>query len=238
MQDSTDAINWIKVSFWTSIAVIFFFVVRHFYPDTQWFFPPSIVIIFSFIWFFSVGKSIIWVSRYRGYWVAVNGIAGSIYGKPEYISDPSMGKDFYWAVLNLGYSHFPPLRGKLSTLVVPADQLYPAGKNYIGLTLVQLVPLSLIPPRVNNFLRRNESSFNLEKIYFGLYSQNFVDNSGNHEDLVLQLQAKDSYINVLQKAVENKFDTFEEIKEFADRLTGNKFSIKKLVSKATKDDDE
>lgn len=239
MVESADKLNWVKYAFWTAVIAFYIYAgAKWLFVDLKYYFPYAIVHVVAVLWFISIGTGIIWRSRYRGHHVTVNGVSGSIYGPPEYVPDPSMGKGFHWAVFNLGFSMLPPLRGKLGTLVVPADQLYVAGKNYVGLTLAVRWPLGLVPNRVNFFLRQNEGDYNLNKIYFGKYSQQFIDNSGQEKDLNEQIKAKDSLINVLQKANENKFDGFEEIKEFADRMTGNKFSLKKFVGKVTKEDEE
>lgn len=235
--DSIDDFNFFKIGIWILVFIGYFFLIRYMYPDGKYFFPFAVIHILAFLWFASIGKSVIWRSRAKGYQVTCDGVSGSIYGKPEYVADPSMGKDFHWAVFNLGYSHLPPLRGKLGTLVVPADQVYPAGKNYVGLTLVQKYPFARLPSPVQFFLRRNKGDFNVENVFYGKYSQQFIDNSGVELSLNEQIEAKNSLIGVYQKTIEHDFEHFEEIKEFGDRLTGNKFSIKKLFAKAVKDED-
>ena len=235
MEDNLEDVNWLRVALYVSISGLIIFLGNHFYPDSKWFFPPSVVLIASFFFFMNVGKFILWKARYQSYQVLVNGCHGSIYGKPEYVSDPTMGDGFYWAIFNLGHSTFPvSLRGKLATLVVPANQVFPAGKSFIGLTLVQKTPIGSLPPPVHSYLRYNKESFNQDIIYYGKYSQAFRDNSSQMSDLDSQIRAKDILIGVLQKTIEHDFGNFEEIKEFASRMSGDRSFLQKMVSQVKK----
>ena len=232
MEETFDNLDFFRMSLYVVVFIVALWIGNRFYPDVRWFFPPSVVLAFVLIFGSNFGKYILWKARYRCYQVCVNGCHGSIYGKPEFIPDSTMGEGFMWAVFNLGHSTFPvSLRGKLATLIVPADQLYSAGKSFIGLTLVQKWALNILPPDVSTFLRRNEEDFNLDNIYFGKYSQTFIDNSGKEMSLNSQINAKNSEIDILRKCMENKFGDFEEIKEFADRMNSNKGVIPKLINK-------
>lgn len=232
MEETMDSVNWLKVSFMVAGCGLAIYLGNEFYPDVKWFFPPALVLIFAFIFFWGAGKWIVWMSRYKSYQVNVNGCHGSVYGKPEYVPDPSCGAGFVWAVFNLGHSTFPiSLRGKLGTLVVPGNQVYPAGKGFVGLTLVQKWSLGSLPYPVQRFLRKNEADFNLDNIYFGKYSQEFVDKSGSERDLNAQITAQNNYIGVLEKTVEHDFGHFEEIKELSDRLNKTPNFIQKMTKK-------
>lgn len=238
MSDTLDEVNWIKVSFWAFGFLIYFLLMKKFYPDGRYFFPYSIVHILGILWFMSIGKSILWRSRYSSYHVCVDGIHGSIFGKPEYVPDPSVGKGFHWAIFNLGFSLFPPLRGKLATLVVPADQIFPAGKNFVGTTLVRRWQFDLLPHVVSSYLRDNSSDFNVDKIYFGKYSRYFVDNSGKELDLNTQIQAKDSLITSLRKTIEHDFAHYEQLKNMMDKVSGHKNVFRRILEKAKSDEEE
>ena len=232
MEDSMEEVDWLKIFVILVFAGLIIYLGNRFYPDMKWYFSPSLVIIVGTFFFWNFGRAILWKSRYNSYQVNVNGCHGSIYGNPEYIRDDSVRKGFVWAVFNLGHSTFPvSLRGKLKTLVVPADQLFPAGKGFNGQTLVQKYPLGSLPYPVHSYLRHNKNDFNLDNIFFGKYSQEYKDNSGNELDLHTQIMAKDTLIGVLQKTVEHDFGNFEEIKEFADRLSTNKTFVKKMVER-------
>ena len=240
MEETVDNLTIFQITLFVLISGAVIYLGNTYYPDVKWFFTPSIVCIFLFVFFFSLGRGIIWKSRYHSYQINVNGYHGSIYGKPEYIKDDSVRQGFVWAVFNVGHSTFPiSLRGKLGTLVVPADQIFPAGKGFIGLTLVQRYPLGGLPSKVHAYLRHNESSFNQQNIYFGRYSQSFFDNSVTQDGLQTQIKAKDTLIGVLEKAVESQFGAFEEIKEFADRINKTPSFIQKMTAKVKgKEDDE
>lgn len=242
---TSDDFDWVKIGFWTAVAFVYFFAYKHFYPDAKYFISHPLAHIVVVFFLVSGLGIIIWRSRYKANQVCVNGISGSIYGKPEPVSDPTMGEGFTWAVFNLGFSMLPPLRGKLATLVVPWNQIYPAGKNYVGLTLVQKKPLESLPFKVVNFLRHNAGDFNLENVYFGQYSQEFIDNSGYSDDgkseldLLSTIESQNTLLTQLQKIVEGKFDSFEELKELADRVSG-KGGFKKFLKRVSlkQDDDE
>ena len=237
MEDSFDEVDWFRIAIYIAVSGLMIWLGNHYYPDVKWFFPPAVVLIAGFFFLQQIGKGVIWKSRYSSYSVNVNGCHGSIYGKPEYIKDVVMTKEgdrktFVWAVFNLGHSTFPiSLRGKIATLVVPANQLYPVGKGFTGLTLVQKWPLGSLPPNVHRFLRNNSNDFNMENIFFGGFSQEYIDNSSEQADLKEQIIAKDILIGVLQKTIEHDFGNFEEIKEFSDRMSSNPTMIKKMISK-------
>jgi hypothetical protein len=243
MEDTADNLNYYSFAFWGIMFLIFFLVMRHIYPDGKYYFPYSIPWIFGIIWFVSVGKSILWRSRYYGHHVCVDGIHGSIYGKPDFVPDPSMNSDldknFHWAVFNLGFSLLPPLRGKLGTLVLPANQLYEAGKNYIALTLCRKWELSQLPHAVSSHLRDNSNDYNLENIYYGKYSRNFIDNSGMESDLNTQIRTKDALIDSLLQTIKNKFAHYEELKTLVDIVGGKENWFKKVLGRVkSKEEDE
>ncbi len=239
MEETFEDLNYIKIAFYVLACGLVVYLGNKFYPEVRWFFPPAVVLIAGFLFLSSIGRYILWKARYKSYQVVVNGCHGSIYGKPDYVPDSSVKKGFCWAVFNLGHSTFPvSLRGKLATLVIPADQIYSAGKSFMGLTLVQKFPLGGLPPKVNFFLRKNKEDFNLDVIYFGKYSQKFIDNSGDETDLSSQITAKDTLINVLNKTIEHDFGNFEEIKEFADRMTRDKTFVRKMIDKVKGVNDE
>lgn len=243
MDDTADSLNLVKFAFWSVIAIIYFFVLRFNFPDWLWYFPPSIVHIAFIIFFLSFGKSIIWRSRYLAPQVTVNGCHGSIRAVPEYIPDKSMGKGldgnvFKWAVFNLGYSHFPPLRGKLKTLVVPADQLKRVGDSFNGMTLVSLRPLTSLPSPVTAYFREAVGEYNLDSIYYGKYSQHYQDTSGIEADLSAQIDSLNAHIDQLTRINRNKFGGFEELKELADRMNSGGGTLKKFFSKAFSKEEE
>lgn len=231
MQDTAEDINWMRIFLWVAVAIMYFLLMRHFYPDGQYYFPWAVVHIAGFFWLYSLGKAVLWRSRYYGDHIVCDGISGSIYGTPVYVRDPSMGPTFHWAIFNLGFSLLPPLRGKLATLVVPSDQLLKAGRNYLCLTLVRKKQYEQLPHVVASFLRDNQSDYNLETVYHGKYSRRYTDNSGVEIDLNAQIEAKDKLITNLRKTNEGDFMHYEQIKNLVDKLGGKKNFFKKVLDR-------
>ena len=242
MQTSED-INYVKYGFWTFVFILYIYAGKEYiYVDMQYFVPYAVMHVFVLIFFVMIGGSIMWRSRYFGDHFVADGVSGSIYGSPIYVRDISMDtKDvpnFHWAVFNLGFSLLPPMRGKIATAVIPAHMLVQAGKNYETLTMVQKKPINLCPYAVASYLRYNHDDFNLENIYFGKYSKKFVDNSDVGENKDVQIEALNSLITAQKKIIEDKFGDFETLKEFGDRITGSKYSLKGVLKRSTEPEEE
>jgi hypothetical protein len=239
MDESMQDVNWLRIAFFLAFCGIIIYLGNRFYPEVKWFFPPAIVIIFGLVFAYGSGKWIIWRSRYYAYQVNVNGCHGSIYGKPEYIRDDSVRKGFVWAVFNLGHSTFPiSLRGRLATLIVPADQIHEAGKGFNGVTLVHRTPIGNLPYPVHSFLRHNSDSYNLDVVYFGKYSKEYLDNSGLENDLNSQIESLNYLIGIYQKTIEHDFSHIEEIKVLSGLLAEKKGMVKAIVEKVKGVNDE
>jgi len=237
--ESVDDINARFIGFVILLCIVFFFVLRQIWPDVRWYFPPSIVIIFSIMFLYNFGKFIIWRSRYNSDHITVNGISGSIYGRPILITDPSRGEGFKWAVYNLGFSLLPPMRGKLGTLVIPWNPDSKTGRNYIDKTKVTPnFPYEFLPSPVSSFLRRNQDDYNIHKVYYGIYSENFLEKNPNISDYEALIEAKETRIEQLTSIVEGRFDKFEEIRNFASRMAGQGFSLRKLFGMGEKKSEE
>lgn len=236
MRDPMDDINPLKFLIVLIICVAFFLVQRHYYPDLRWYFPPSLVIIFGFFSLYFLGKSVWWKFRDGGYRVQVGGVSGSINGEPIQVKDPSKGKDFAWDLFPLGA--VPPFKGKLGLLVVPHNQIYKTQGFYNGLTMTSRWNLFNLPAVVQQAIDNMPNEFNLDRIYFGEYSKDFIDNSGDEISLRDQLRAKDALISSLQKTNVNKFDHYEEIKNIVGKIGGDKNWFQKTLERLKKKDIE
>ena len=184
------------------------------------------------------GQTIIWWSRYKMPKVAVNGFNGSIWGKPHPVLDDD---GVVWAIFNTG-EFLEPVRGKgkLATLIVPWYKkkedgskifyLKQAGKNYIGMTLVELKPLKFVFGSANNHLRMNSEKYNLDKIYIGRYTEEFIYSN----PVILDHQAKEEVlqlrINSQRKAMEGNNDELVEQIELAKKMGGTESTWSKFLS--------
>lgn len=185
----------------------------------------------------SMGQAAFWISRYYMSRVTVNGFNGSILGVPVIIKDKT-GVD--WAIFNTGNCQYPvPMRGKLATLVVPLCQLHQVGSNFIGTVFARRTPFRSLPNQVYLYLVHNKQDYNLTNVFFGYYNELLQSEDPELMDLHQILADKESQLNQRDDIIEGRFDTLVEIKKFADELTGNNFSLGKLLRrKKTADDEE
>ncbi|MEO5350530.1 MAG: hypothetical protein H7836_12920 [Magnetococcus sp. YQC-3] len=187
---------------------------------------------------YSSGQGIIWWSRYSLPHVSVNGHHGSIFGKPRIERDI---KGVEWAIFSTGFSLWPvPFHGKLSTLVVPANQIKKCGMGYIGLTYVRKFNAMTLPVRVNDLLLKHKSEYNLHNVYFGFASEEFKSEDPDVSALLSQLESLRLQVNVYRSIIEGKNDVVSEEMEKAKELTGMKSnlvdSIKAIIKKQEPND--
>lgn len=208
-------------------AAIIYFVFRHYIQGAgQYGISKPIVEIFVIIFIYFSTSSIIWVSRYYMPHVAVNNFSGSILGRPIVINQQYRLKDklvnFSFAVFNTG-EFLEPFhgKGKIATLVVPFTQLKSVGRNWIGTTFVKKFPLKLLPPNVYNYLIHHKSEFNLENIYYGKYSEDFISSNPDVEMLEQQLEASYQHTNFLRDILERRNDDLIEMTELGKKLSGS-----------------
>ena len=237
MRDPRQDFNPVRAFLFTFASIGFFLVMQKYYPDLRWFFPPSLVIIFGLISMMLVAKSIWWKFRDTGFRVQAGGVSGSILGEPFVKADPSMGKGFKWAIFGLGA--VPPFKGRMGVLVVPLHQVYKVQGFYNSLTLVTRWNKFHLPSVVQEFFEENPEEFNLDFIYYGKHSQDFIDNSSeyssSHEE---QLKAKDSIISSIQLSNKNKFSHFEELKNVVDKVGGKTNTFQRMLEAVKKKEED
>lgn len=158
---------------------------------------------------------VIWKGRYYMSQVCVNNFSGSILGRPI-----PKGK---YAIFNCGEVIDPiHFRGKIATLVVPKDQLRKAGRNYVGLTFVKKTPLLLLPTVVHRFLYHHESEYNLDNVYFGEYSEKFLEANEELPDYEEEKLNMQKQLNVRDRMIEGDDDLMVEKVKTAGEMRGDK----------------
>jgi len=156
-----------------------------------------------------------WVSRYKQPHVTVAGHCGSIQGRPHVVGD--------WAIFPCGFALYPvPLPGKISTLVVPKNQIRKAHRSFTGLTSVKPTPLLNLPPEVNSYVEGAGDTFNKENIFFGRYSEQFIlDNYDTLPDFEEERENLNRQINVRNALLRGNKDILTEeldmLKEFSNK---------------------
>lgn len=240
MIELSEEINPLKIMLVFVFCACFFLIQRHYWPDLYWYFPPSLVIMFGAFSLYMIGNAVWWKFRDVGYRVQVGGVSGSINGPPVQVKDPvrsTGGKDFRWDIFALGA--VPPFRGKKGVLVVPHHQIYESQGFYQGLTMINRWDLSLLPDVVQNLFDDMPGFFNLDKIYYGEYSKDFVidDEIGN---LKAEIENKNNLISSMKKTIKNKFHHYDEVKSLGERVSGRESWWSSLLKnmKKKKEDEE
>lgn len=166
------------------------------------------------------GQTVLWISRYYMSQVTVNGFSGSILGRPVLLKD---AHNISWVIFNTG-EFLEPFhgKGKLATLVVPRSQINRSGKNYVGLTFVRKTPIKNLPTVVHSFLVHNQKDYNLNVIYFGKYSEQFIHQNPEITDFEAQVQNLYSQVNMRDDLLEGRNDILIEHKKFAEEMTDSK----------------
>lgn len=201
------------------------------------------IFIFSFLALSS--QMVLWISRYYMPKVVVNGHNGSILGKPIIIkgsgsknneSDPIVEN---WAIFNTGESLEPfHLRGKLSVLVIPFDTLKTAGSNYISRVFVRRTPVMSLPSEVYSFLVHNSIDYNLENVYFGKFSEDFVDQNPDIMDYEAYIGKMNHQLNLRNDMLEGRNDMLIEMKKFAEEMSGDKKRWYDVLRRSKRADDD
>ncbi len=237
MRDPIEGVNPVRSVIVIVLCVGYFLIQRHYWPDLTWNFPPALVLIFGCLSAYTVAKTIWWKFRDGGYRVQVGGVSGSINGPPVLVSDPSKGKNFYWALFGLGA--VPPFKGRLGLLVVPFNQLYLTQGFFSGLTMSQPWNIFNLPSVVQRWLDNKPDEFNTDKIFFGEYSKTFIDSSGV-DDLSKddQLKAKNSLIESYHKTNVKQFDHYEEVYNMFEKFGGKKSLWQKAIEAFKRKDED
>ena len=174
-------------------------------------------------------QTVMWVSRYYMPQVTVNGHTGSILGRPIVVKSSGVSRpgdsstiQKQYSVFNTGESLEPfHIRGKLSTLVVPKEQIHRSGQNYIGRVFVRKVQYESLPPEVYSYLQHHSGDFNTEVIYYGEYSEEYTFNNPDTIDYQAQITKLNSQINIRNDIIEGRNDLLVEMKKMAEEVSGS-----------------
>jgi hypothetical protein len=215
----------IKVLLFVFGACIYYMVRR---DAGDYYINKGIVEIFCAGFLMISSQTIMWVSRYYMPHVAVNGHSGSILGRPVVVKGSGYKNTNQetinpeWSIFNTGESLEPfHMRGKLSTLVVPTNQILRAGSNYIGRVFVRKVPFDSLPPEVYSYLVHHGSDYNKDVIYFGMYSEEFTFDNPDAIDHQSQVAKLNGQINFRNDLLEGRNDSLIEMKKMAEEVTGS-----------------
>lgn len=216
--------------------------------------PPMYMAVWLF-WVWVVGsafmleQAVTWNSRYGMPKFVSDGISGSMYNdaSPKLVDYTFRMKDgtiktVKYAVFNLGECTEPiHLKGKLATAIVPFDSLtyLSTGKHWITATKTKRFPMRNLPLSVSTFLSRNQEHYNTKEVYFGVYSQPFIDKNPELPDFEAQLEALENKNLFLTRHLEGKNNDINEIVETAREVSGSKKGwLEGLSEKIKKDKDE
>lgn len=212
--------------FTTKLVMLIFFAVLYFIFRAKiqqagdYSITKPIVEIFVVIFLIFTSQTVVWISRYYMPKVAVNNFSGSILGRPVVIKDRY---DQSWALFNTG-EYLEPFhgKGKLATLVIPLEHLRQAGKNFLGLTFVRIIPAKKLPPVVYSYLMHHSVDYNLQRVYFGKFTEEFQQDNPEAIDYELQIQSLQQQINLRDDLLEGRNDELVEMKKFAEEMSGSK----------------
>lgn len=182
------------------------------------------------------GLYFFWFYRYWMPHVVCNGFSGSFGLRPEPIGD--------YFVFGCGEVFDPVhIKGKIHTLVVPKRHMTKVGRNYVSVVRVKKTPLLNIPEDPARFLYHNKGNYNVDNIFYGEYSEEFMEANVNplklDEDLPKFMEERENFqraINIRNRKIEGDNDLFEEVMETASRL-GRRKTWKDFIP-ALKDKEE
>jgi hypothetical protein len=230
-QDNND--NVMKFLMFVVLAIVYWYIRKDSgdYSLSKGIFE-IIVVVFAWI----AGQTVIWISRYNMPSVTVNNFSGSTLGYPVVVFGDDGQK---WAIFNTG-EYLKPFhgRGKLATLIVPANQVHSVGRNFVAKTFVQKINLNELPHQVYQYLKHYESDFNIEVVYFGKYDEPFIHKNPEVEDYESQIVRYNQQINIRNDLLEGRNDMLLESKRFADEMTGNKTTLLDIFKRKKESDEE
>ncbi len=216
-EEKLDSLSVSKVIVFTLIGIVYYLIRR---DSGEYYMSKPIMEILVFSFFVVAGQTILWWSRYYMPHVTVNGASHSILGRPIVLQDKDKSE---WLVFNCGESLEPfHFRGKLGTLVVPKPSMKRAGRNYVGLPFVKRTPVLALPKVVSRYLFRNKDQYNIEKIMFGRYTEEFLIDNPQIPDFEDVRENLLTQINLLTRVIEGNNDHLLEMMEMARSITGEK----------------
>lgn len=215
--------NFSKYLLYGVVGVIWLWIAKDFDP---WTLPVGWCVIFIIIFFYCVGELPFWISRYYMSWFICDGSQGSFNhnDSPLVISDSYINKEgkiikFNWLVYALGASRFPfPMKGKIETVIIPETQVDRSSLNHKSNTKVSPIKFINLPPKIFEELRIRGNDFNLNNIKIGMHTTKFNFKEIDDINLSLEVEKANSQRNELSRMLDNKFDSYEKVKETFERL--------------------
>jgi hypothetical protein len=219
-----------------------YFLIRRGHGD--YYISKALTEIFVVAFLIISSQTVLWVSRYYMPHVTVNGLSGSILGRPTIIKGSGTRKGSglvseSWAVFNTGESLEPVhIRGKLATLIIPYSQLRRAGRNFVARTFVRKVPFHSVPPCVYSYLVHYSGDYNTENIFFGKFTEEFEADNPNIMDQEAHIQQLNTQVNLRGDLLEGRNDMLVEMKKFAEEMSGSRKKWFEIFKRSKEADEE
>lgn len=205
----------VDIKFWLIFVfvIILWAIIRR--NDGEYYINKGLVEIGGACLIYFGSEYAFWFFRYYMPHVTVDGFCGSIGKRPYIVGD--------YAIFPCGEVFQPVhLEGRIHTLVVPKRQIKRAGRNYIALTKVKKTPILQLPENVHRFLYHNQTDFNVKHIFYGEYTEKFIQEQEELPDFTEEIANYRRQVNIRNRMVEGDNDLLIEQMKAARELGEDK----------------